>query len=108
MKKRIQALALVSLTAAIIFFALQNLHTVPVAFLVWDFEANVSLLVLIPLLAGLLIGAGTAVYIAALSRVKARRELAGAATPEEPALQAPADEAAAGMPDFKDQEEIGA
>lgn len=94
MKKRIQAFAMVFLTAAIIFFALQNgLNLVSVDFLFWEFQASVSLLVLIPLLAGLLIGAGTAVYFAALRRAQARRQGKGDLPPDDlPAIDAPLEE----------------
>ena len=113
MKNRIQSFALVFLTAAMIFFALQNLHTVPVALMVWNFEASVSLLVLIPLLAGLLVGGGTAIWLEAVRRAAARREAKQVAQETakeiaagvETALEAPAEVAQAAI---KDEEEIGA
>ncbi|NIR42840.1 MAG: DUF1049 domain-containing protein [Gemmatimonadetes bacterium] len=111
MKKRIQAFALVFLTAAVIFFAMQNaLETVPVAFLVWDFQASVSLLVLLPLLVGLVMGAATAVYVAArrrgAGRQKPERPKSEGETAEPQALEAPGPGGAA--PGTKDEEEIGA
>ena len=113
MKSRIQSFALVFLTAAIIFFALQNLETVPVELLVWEFQASVSLLVLIPLLAGLLVGGGTALWLEAVRRAAARREAKEVAEETakeiaagvESALEEPA---GATMAEIKDEEEIGA
>ncbi len=113
MKNRIKAIALILLTASIIFFGLQNLHTVPVAFLVWQFEASVSLLVLFPLLAGLLVGGGTAIWLEAARRASARREAKEVAEETakeiaagvESALEAPAQATEA---EIKDEEEIGA
>jgi uncharacterized integral membrane protein len=112
MKSRIQSFALVFLTAGIIFFALQNLDTVPVELLVWEFQASVSLLVLIPLLSGLLVGGGTALWLEAVRRAKARREAKDA---EEPTKEISADveipleePAEATTAEIKDEEEIGA
>jgi uncharacterized integral membrane protein len=113
MKSRIQSFALVFLTTAIIFFALQNLHTVPVALLIWDFQASVSLLVLFPLLAGLLVGGGTAIWLEAVRRARARREAKEAVEepPKEIAddvvipLEEPPEATTA---EIKDEEEIGA
>ena len=47
----------VGLTAAVMLFAVQNLTSVPVAFLMWRTETSVSLIVLGPFLVGLLVGA---------------------------------------------------
>lgn len=59
---RIKELGLVLLTAAVIFFAVQNYGTEgAVAFLWWEFAVPISLITLVPLLIGLLVGAGTAV-----------------------------------------------
>ena len=59
---RVREISLMLLTAAIIFFAGQNLHTVEVEFLFWIFQVPLALISLVPLLAGLVIGvAGTAI-----------------------------------------------
>lgn len=59
---RIRELGLVLLTAAVIFFAVQNYGTQgTVAFLWWEFAVPISLITLVPLLIGLLVGAGSAV-----------------------------------------------
>jgi uncharacterized integral membrane protein len=112
MMKRIQAFALVFLTAAIVIFALtpENLAPVPVTVLVWDFNASVSLLVLVPLLAGLLIGVGTALALDLrwrwFLRRRERTQAPRSEAQEEPAAIPPAAEEA--EPLVKDQEEIGA
>jgi hypothetical protein len=54
---RMREIGLMLLTAAIIFFAGQNLNPVPVEFLFWEFQVPLALITLVPLLAGLLIGA---------------------------------------------------
>ena len=108
MKKRIQAFGLVFLTAAIVFFAFQNLEPVPVAFLVWDFNASVSLLVLIPLLAGLVIGVGTAVALDLRWRYFVRQEKKARPSAAEPELPAATSDRDATEPRVKDEEEIGA
>lgn len=59
---RFRYLTGVVLTAAVIFFAFQNLDTEEVRFLLWRFEASVSLIALIPFLVGLLLGGVTALY----------------------------------------------
>lgn len=112
MKTRIQAFALILLTAVVLFFAIQNSYSeeslVPVVFLVWDFQASVSLLVLFPLLIGLLLGAATAVYVAArrraAERARAKQQKASAETAAAalPAADPNASEAGAG-----DEEEVG-
>lgn len=66
---RAREIVLILLTAAIIFFAYQNLGSVDVTFLFWDLQVPVALIALVPLLAGLVIGAGsTAVFIRRRSR----------------------------------------
>lgn len=57
---RAREIALILLTAAIMFFAYQNLGPVDVTFLFWHLQVPVALIALVPLLAGLLIGAGSA------------------------------------------------
>jgi uncharacterized integral membrane protein len=46
----------IGLTAAVLLFAVQNLTTVPIVFLMWHIETSVSLVVLGPFLIGLLVG----------------------------------------------------
>lgn len=77
---RAREIVLILLTAGIIFFAYQNLGSEEVTFLFWEFQVPVALIALVPLLAGLVIGAGsTAVFI------RRRRRLArSAAGGEEP------------------------
>jgi uncharacterized integral membrane protein len=58
---RARELGLVILTAAVIFFAMQNLHDVNVAFLWFEGALPLSIIALVPLLIGLLVGAGTAI-----------------------------------------------
>ena len=58
---RARELGLVILTAAVIFFAMQNLHDVNVAFLWVEGTLPLSIIALVPLLIGLLVGAGTAI-----------------------------------------------
>lgn len=79
---RVREIALMILTAAIIFFAAQNLDSVDVIFLFWHSRVPLALIALVPLLAGLLVGvAGTAVLIA-------RRRRTGKPEPEaEPASE---------------------
>lgn len=61
---RVREISLMLLTAAIIFFAGQNLHAVDVEFLFWKFQVPLALISLVPLLAGLVIGvAGTAITL---------------------------------------------
>ncbi|NIN73550.1 MAG: DUF1049 domain-containing protein [Gemmatimonadetes bacterium] len=61
---RAREITLMLLTAAIIFFAAQNLHPVDVEFLFWNFRVPLALITLVPLLAGLVIGvAGTAITL---------------------------------------------
>jgi uncharacterized integral membrane protein len=61
---RVREITLMLLTAAIIFFAVQNLRAVEVEFLFWTFQVPLALITLVPLLAGLVIGvAGTAITL---------------------------------------------
>jgi uncharacterized integral membrane protein len=61
---RVREITLMLLTAAIIFFAAQNLHAVDVQFLFWNSRVPLALITLVPLLAGLVIGvAGTAITL---------------------------------------------
>ncbi len=61
---RAKALGMILLTVAVIFFAGQNLDSVEVVFLFWHFYVPLSLIALVPLLIGLVVGfVGTAVVI---------------------------------------------
>jgi len=61
---RAKALGMILLTVAVIFFAAQNLDSVEVVFLFWHFYVPLSLITLVPLLIGLVVGfVGTAVII---------------------------------------------
>ncbi len=94
--KRAREIGLMAVTAAMIFFAWQNLNSVEVAFLFWRFEAPLPVVVLVPLLVGLIVGAaGTAITI----RKRRRREAPAAALEEATAEPQPYDA-------FKDAEEI--
>jgi uncharacterized integral membrane protein len=73
---RAKAIGLIVLTAAMIFFAGQNLDSVEVVFLAWTFSVPLTFMMLVPLLVGLIVGtAGTYVVIAQ----KQRTAKAGAA-----------------------------
>ncbi len=54
---RTGTLLTIGLTAAVLLFAVQNLTSVPVVFLMWHIETSVSLIVLGPFLMGLVVGA---------------------------------------------------
>jgi uncharacterized integral membrane protein len=96
---RVKALSMILLTVAVIFFAGQNLDSVEVVFLFWHFYVPLSLITLVPLLVGLVIGlAGTAVVIK-------RHEHKTEAAREPDQLQAPPVEVEAGD-EIKDSEEI--
>jgi uncharacterized integral membrane protein len=96
--KRAQALSMILLTAAIIFFAAQNLDSVEVTFLFWTFYVPLSLITLVPLLVGLLVG-----WVSSAVGVKRRERKA---PPQiEPETEQPPREADAGV-EFKDEEEI--
>lgn len=60
--QRIRYFIVVVLTAAVIIFAMQNLHPVQVTFLVWGFETKVTLVTFVPFLAGLAVGALAALW----------------------------------------------
>ena len=78
---RAREITLMLLTAAIIFFAGQNLQPVPVEFLFWEFQVPLALITLVPLLAGLVIGvAATAIKLGRRRRA-AEAEVAGAIEP---------------------------
>jgi uncharacterized integral membrane protein len=78
--ERIKALGLVLFTAIVIFFAVQNQHTVPVGFLLWDFSISVALITFVSLLVGLLIGLAFAALLSARRALAERR----AAPPDQP------------------------
>ena len=62
--ERVKALSMILITVAVIFFAGQNLDSVEVTFLFWTFHVPLSLITLVPLLVGLVVGLiGTAVVI---------------------------------------------
>ncbi len=95
--KRAREVGLMVLTAAMIFFAWQNLYTVEVSFLFWQFEAPLPVVVLIPLLVGLILGTvGMA--------VTGRRRRAAKAAEETPALTAEEEPLAAES--IRDEEEV--
>ena len=56
---RVKYVSVAVFSSAIVLFALTNLNTVEVRVIAWRFEAGVSLLILVPFLAGLLIGLWT-------------------------------------------------
>ena len=61
---RAKALGMILLTVAVIFFAGQNLEPKEVVFLFWHFDVPLSLITLVPLLIGLVVGfVGTAVIV---------------------------------------------
>lgn len=95
--KRAREIGLMVLTAAMIFFAWQNLYSVEVSFLFWQFEAPLPVVVLIPLLVGLILGAvGTA--------VTGRRRRAAKEAKETPVL--PAEEEPLAAESIRDEEEV--
>lgn len=73
--KRIRAIGLILLTAVIMLFAGQNLHSVEVTLLAWTFNVTAALIALVPLLAGLLVGAGSAITARYRGRRKEREKL---------------------------------
>lgn len=106
---RAREVGLMVLTAAVIFFALQNLRPVEVVFLFWHFDAPVALLALLPMLAGLVVGTtATAIRL----RQRERRDKAVAGQGEPPALEAQGVEEPAGSLEppsaegVEDEEEI--
>lgn len=91
---RTREIILMLLTAAIIFFAGQNLHAVPVEFLFWRFDVPLALITLVPLLAGLVIGvAGTAITLGRRRRKTEPEDVAEIEPPAPGEVEyAPADE----------------
>jgi uncharacterized integral membrane protein len=86
---RIRYILVALLTAAILLFAVQNLRGVDVAFLMWQFRVSVSLIALTPFLAGLLVGAATALYYAARRSQPPPLAAAGSAAPRGSAPEPP-------------------
>lgn len=74
---RAREIVLILLTAAIIFFAYQNLGSEEVTFLFWEFRVPVALIALVPLLAGLVVGAGSAAVFIRRRRRRARSAAGG-------------------------------
>lgn len=66
--QRVRYFAVALLSAAVVVFAIQNLQPASVVFLVWRFEASVTLVIFVPFLVGLLTG-GLAVWLARRGRV---------------------------------------
>jgi uncharacterized integral membrane protein len=71
---RVREILLIVLTAAIILFAAQNVTVVDVVFLAWQFPIHVALIALVPLLAGLVVGAAGAAVLIRRRRRRAERE----------------------------------
>lgn len=95
---RLRYVSSVFLTAAVIFFALQNLDVVQVRFLRWRLNTSLSLVALGPFLVGLLLGGITALYYARRRRTASQGPPAlpeqdeghtPAAQPHQPAEQEP-------------------
>jgi len=94
---RAREIALMVLTAGIVFFAWQNLRSEEISFFFWDFQVPVALIALVPMLIGLVVGsAGTAIMLRRRSR-RARQKA-------EPEKLAPPNQTL-GAP-IKDEEEI--
>lgn len=73
--KRAKELSLVLLTAAVIFFAVQNYASMgEVAFLWFEFTMPISLIAMVPLLVGLLVGAGSALVFGHRKGKRAREK----------------------------------
>jgi len=90
---------MILLTVAVIFFAAQNLASVEVVFLFWHFYVPLSLITLVPLLIGLIVGfVGTAVVIR-------RKDHKAAPEPEPEMLEAAPPDIDTGA-EIKDEEEI--
>jgi uncharacterized integral membrane protein len=71
---RLRYIMVVVLTAAVLVFAVQNLHTVSATALVWEVRTSVTLIVLGPFLIGLL--AGVALTLVAQRRRASNAERA--------------------------------
>lgn len=96
---RAREIALMVLTAGIVFFAWQNLRSEEISFFFWDFQIPVALIALVPMLIGLVVGsAGTAIVL----RRRSRRSRQKAES--EPAMLEPPNRVL-GTP-IKDEEEI--
>lgn len=61
--RRIRDLTVVVLTAAVVVFAMQNLHPVQVTFLFWGFDAKVTLVTFVSFLAGWVVGAFAVLWL---------------------------------------------
>ncbi len=94
--KRAREIGLMVLTAAMIFFAWQNLDTVEVSFLFWQFDAPLPVVVLIPLLVGLIVGA-VGMAVSGRRRRAAKAEKAAEALPSGESL---------GTEAIRDEEEV--
>jgi len=98
---RAREIALMVLTAGIVFFAWQNLRAEEISVFFWHFQVPVALIALVPMLVGLVVGsAGTAI----LMRRRSRRARQGAKPETEPALLEPPDMVPGAR--IKDEEEI--
>ncbi len=99
--ERAKALGMILLTVAVVFFAAQNLDSVEVVFLFLHFYVPLSLITLVPLLIGLVVGfVGTAVVIK-----RRDHKVTPEPEPEPEMLQASPGDADAGA-QIKDEEEI--
>jgi uncharacterized integral membrane protein len=102
--ERAKVLSVIILTVAVIFFAGQNLESVEVTFLFWHFYVPLSLISLVPLLVGLVMGwVGTAVVIRRRKRQAETSESEAVAEPEQ-LKESPGEVATEAV--FKDAEEI--
>lgn len=96
--KRAREIGLMILTAAMIFFAWQNLESVEVDFLFWQFNAPLPVVVLFPLLIGLVLGAVGMALTGRRRRAAKAEKTAGALPPDEPlAAEAIKDEEGAAL-----------
>jgi uncharacterized integral membrane protein len=102
--ERAKVLSVIILTVAVIFFAGQNLDSVEVTFLFWHFYVPLSLITLVPLLVGLVVGwVGTAVVI---RHRKLQAQAAGSEAGAEPEQLKASPPEAGTEAAFKDAEEI--
>ena len=85
---RVKYVSVAVFSSAIVLFALTNLNTVEVRVIAWRFEAGVSLLILVPFLAGLLIGLWTGLL---RRHGKAKKAKAQDEAPEVPLIEAAAE-----------------
>jgi len=94
---RAREIALMVLTAGIVFFAWQNLRSEQISFFFWEFQVPVALIALVPMLIGLVVGsAGTAIMLRRRSRRSRQKE--------EPAKLEPPNQVLGAR--IKDEEEI--